>query len=84
MLVALRVHPAPEFCVLALSLYTSYASALWGGSNEHEREGTPQHLPEQQGDSSLWVQVASHSSPNQFVAVVGNSTLDFNYYGARC
>ena len=25
--------------------------------------------------------VAAHSAPNQFVAVVGNSTLDFNYYG---
>ena len=24
--------------------------------------------------------VAAHSSPNHFVAVVGNSTLDFNYY----
>ena len=27
--------------------------------------------------------VSAHSAPNQFVAVVGNSTLDFNYYGAR-
>mmetsp|Transcript_6836 Transcript_6836/g.19716 ORF Transcript_6836/g.19716 Transcript_6836/m.19716 type:complete len:804 (+) Transcript_6836:5446-7857(+) len=25
--------------------------------------------------------VNAHSAPNQFVAVVGNSTLDFNYYG---
>ncbi len=28
--------------------------------------------------------VAAHSAPNQFVAVVGNSTLDFNYYGPVC
>ncbi len=26
--------------------------------------------------------VSAHSAPNQFVAVVGNSTLDFNYFGA--
>ena len=25
--------------------------------------------------------VKAHSAPNRFVAVVGNSTLDFNYYG---
>ena len=25
--------------------------------------------------------VAAHSAPNRFVAVVGNSTLDFRYYG---
>ena len=24
--------------------------------------------------------VNAHSAPNRFVAVVGNSTLDFNYY----
>ena len=24
--------------------------------------------------------VNAHSSPNRFVAVLGNSTLDFNYY----
>lgn len=28
--------------------------------------------------------VNAHSAPNQFVAVVGNSTLDFNYYGGLC
>lgn len=27
--------------------------------------------------------VNAHSAPNQFVAVVGNSTLDFNYYGVH-
>lgn len=25
--------------------------------------------------------VATHSAPNRVVAVLGNSTLDFNYYG---
>ena len=28
--------------------------------------------------------VKAHSAPNRFVAVVGNSTLDFNYYGPVC
>ncbi len=32
-------------------------------------------------DGSHRYLVAAHSAPNQFVAVVGNSTLDFNYYG---
>ena len=28
--------------------------------------------------------VAANSAPNRFVAVVGNDTLDFNYYGPVC